>query len=70
MRWKAFFYINPSGENMQQTYGFKTLSCPPKIKQVISFEGDLWNLVNKITFRKVNSKFQSQLKKDIKTRKK
>ena len=26
MRWKAFFYINPSRENMQQTYGLKTLN--------------------------------------------
>ena len=38
MGWKAFFYINPSGENMKQTYGLKTLNCPPKIKEMVSFE--------------------------------
>ena len=66
MRWKAFFYINPSSEDMQQTYGLKTLNCPSKIKEMVLFERDLWDLVNKIKFRKVNSNFQNQLKKDIK----
>ena len=70
MRWKAFFYINLSGESMQQTYGLKMLSCPLKIKEMISFEWELWNLVNKIKFRKVRSNFQNQLKDDIKTIKK
>ena len=66
LRWKAFFYINPSSENMQQTYGLKTLNCPPKIKEMVLFERDLWDLVNKIKFLKVSSNFQNQLKEDIK----
>ena len=70
MRWKAFFYINPSSENMQQTYGSKMLNCPPKIKEMVLFERDLWDLVNKIKFRKVSSNFQNQLKEDIKAIKK
>ena len=70
MRWKAFFYVNPSSENMQQTYGLKTLNCPPKIKEMVLFERDLWDLDNKIKFRKVSSNFQNQLKEDIKAIKK
>ena len=70
MRWKTFFYINPSRENMQQTYGLKTLNCPPKIKEMVLFERDLWDLVNKIKFRKVSSNFQNQLNEDIKAIKK
>ena len=70
MRWKTFFYINPSRENMQQIYGLKTLNCPPKIKEMVLFERDLWDLVNKIKFRKVSSNFQNQLKEDIKAIKK
>ena len=31
-----------------------------------SFKRDLWDLVNKIKFRKVSYNFQNQLKKDIK----
>ena len=67
MRWKVFFYINPSSENMQQTYGLKTLNYPPKIKEMALFERDLWDLVNKIKF---SSNFQNQLKQDIKAIKK
>ena len=67
MRWKAFFHINLSDENMQETYGLKMLNCPPKIKEIVSFELDLRDLVNKIKFRKVKSNFHYQLKEDIKT---
>ena len=49
MRWKYFFYINPSGENMQHIYGVKTLNSPPRIKEMVSLKRDLWDLVNKIT---------------------
>ena len=55
---------------MQQTYGLKTLNCPPKIKEIVLFKRDLWNLVNKIKFRKVSNSFQNQLKEDIKAIKK
>ena len=51
MKWKAFFYINPSSENIQQTYVLKTLNCPPKIKEMVLFERDLWDLVNKIRLK-------------------
>ena len=48
MRWKAFFYISPNGKNIQQTYGMKMLNSLPKIKEMDSFERDLWDLNNKI----------------------
>ena len=70
MRWKPFFYIKPSSKNMQQTYALKTLNCPPKIKEIVSFEQDFWDLVNKIKFRKLSSNFQNQVKEDIKAIKK
>ena len=46
------------------------LNCPPKIKEIVLFDRDLWDLVNKIELQKVSSNFQSQLKEDIKTIKK
>ena len=64
MRWKASFYMNRS-EDMQETYGLKSLNCPPKIKEMVQFEKDLWNLVNKLKFRKIKSNFQRQLNEDI-----
>ena len=70
MRWKLFFYINPSSENMQQTYRLKTLNYAPKIKEMVLFERDLSDLVNKIKVRRVSSNFQNQLKEDTKAIKK
>ena len=70
MRWKLFFYINPSSENMQQTYRLKTLNYAPKIKEMVLFEWDLSDLVNKIKVRRVSSNFQNQLKEGTKAIKK
>ena len=54
MRWKAFFYTNKS-EDMEETYGLKSLNCSPKIKEMVPFEKDLWNLANKLKFVKINA---------------
>ena len=64
LRWKAFFYMNRS-DDTHETYGLKSLNCPPKIKEMVPFEKDLWNLVNKLKFRKIKSNFQRQLNEDI-----
>ena len=64
MRWKAFFYTNKS-EDTQATYGLKSLNCPSKIEEMVPFEKDLWNLVDKLKFRKINGNFQRLLNKDI-----
>ena len=64
MRYKALFYTNKS-EDTQETYGLKLLNCPPKIKEMVPFEKDLWNLVDKLKFRKIKSNFQRQLNEDI-----
>ena len=63
MRWKAFFYTNRS-EDTQETYGLKSLNCS-KIKEMVLFQKDLWNLVNKLKFLKIKSNFQRQLNEDI-----
>ena len=35
------------------------------MKEMVPFEKDLWNLVNKLKFRKIKSNFQTQLNEDI-----
>ena len=64
MRWKALFYTNKS-EDTQETYGLKLLNCPPKIKEMVPFEKDLWDLVDKLKFRKIKSNFQRELNRVI-----
>ena len=50
----------------KKPYGLKTLNSPPEIKEMVPCEKDLWNLVNKLKFRKIKSKLQRQLNEDIK----
>ena len=56
MKWKAFFYMSRS-EDTQENYGLKLLNCPLKIKEMVPLEKDLWNLVNKLKFRKTKCNF-------------
>lgn len=71
MRWKVMFF-KPSKdecdeeENGKNSFGLKSDKCPPPVKELIKFEEDLFNLVNKIKFRKSNNNFQRKLKSDIK----
>ena len=66
MRWKAHFYNKDEEENeVPKNYGLKSLNCQPQIKEFSAFENKLFNLLNIIKFREVQSKFQKKLKKDI-----
>ena len=49
----------------KKPYGLKTLNSPPEIKEMVPYEKDLWNLVNKLKFRKIKSNLQRQLNEDI-----
>ena len=66
MRWKAHFYNeDEEAKEVSEHYGFKSLNCPPQIKELSAFEKELFNLLNIIKFRKVQSQFQRKLKEDI-----
>ena len=71
MRWKATFF-DGTDENVpnQVTYGLKSSKTPPVVKELTAFEEDLWKLVTRLKFRRVNCEFQSKLKEDIKNTKK
>ena len=67
MRWKAHFYSKyEEAKEVPENYGFKSLNCPPQIKELSAFKNELFNLLNIIKFRKVQSEFQRKLKEDIK----
>ena len=61
MRWKAFFCEQGSNKSIPENYGLKSLSCPPKIKDMTNFENDLTNLLKTIKFRVTKSSFEQQL---------
>ena len=60
MRWKAFFYMNRSEDTYARNLLIENVELfpPPNIKEMVPFEKDLWNLVNKLKFRKIESNFR------------
>ena len=66
MRWEAHFNIKKKEvDEISKNYSLKSLNCPPQIKEFSAFENELFNLLNIIKFRKVQSKLQRKIKKDI-----
>ena len=70
MRWKAIHFENKKEQSEEEiipnTYGLKTKKCPPPVRDLNNFEKDLFGLVNKLKFRKINCTFQNKLQADIK----
>ena len=50
-----------------ENYGIKSLTCPPRVKELIQFESNLLNIIKSLKFRKTRSHFQKRLKDDINT---
>ena len=50
-----------------ETYGLKSLNCPPQVKEIIQFESDLLDIIKSLKFRKTRSHFQKILKDDMNT---
>ena len=65
MRWKAFFFLNPSmSTSSKDTYGFKSTKNPPPIGELKEFEDDMLKMVQSMKFTQVNSPFLNRLKDD------
>ena len=73
MWWKAHFYNERKDakesetQTIPETYGLKSLNCPPQVKELIQFESDLLDIIKSLKFRKTRSHFQKRLKDDINT---
>ena len=66
MRWKAFFYLNPSADGTQkETFGFPSRKSPPPIPAMLNFEKRLLHMIENIKFRKVTGMFQQKLSSDV-----
>ena len=72
MKWKAHFFEQKKNdlkdeEPVPETYGLKTLNCPPLIKDLVPFENDMFSMVKTLKFRQDKSRFQKKLREDIRT---
>ena len=65
IRWKTFFFLNPSDKPQQEKYGFKTPHNAPQCRELINFESDVTHLVANVEFRESKCSFQRKLKKDV-----
>ena len=68
MRWKAFYFEQSDTHNNSKNiyYGLTSDKTPPPMKLLELFEKDLFKIVEKIKFRKINCEFQDKLNSDIK----
>ena len=48
----------------KDNYGFKTVECPSSVKELVSFENDMMDMIKNLEFKRVNNKFQSNLRND------
>ena len=51
--------------NGQNNFGFKSETMAPEIPELIPFEQSIFEMINKITFRRHNDKFQEYLKEEL-----
>ena len=65
MRWKAYFFLNPSTiSNTKDTYGFKSAKNPPPVEELKEFENDMLKMIQSTKFKHINSPFLNKLKDD------
>ena len=71
MRGKVYFYNEKKDDKenetptLLETYGLKSLNCPPQVKKLIQFENDFLDMIKSFQFKKTRSHFQR--KDDINT---
>ena len=65
LRWKSFYYLNPSDKPTKRTFGFKTTRTAPQVKELQRFENDLYGIISDLEFTNFRSPFSRQLSKDV-----
>ena len=58
LRWRAFFFLNPSDRPEKETYGFKTMKATPKIEELKQLEERLRTMIRDLEFRKFSNDFK------------
>ena len=67
IRWRAFFFLNPSQSTQsKETFGFRSTSPAPFVPELREFELKLYDLTKNIRFRNRTNSFQTKLNGDSK----
>jgi hypothetical protein len=67
LRWKDYFFLNPTEKSTKEAYGFKTRNSPKQVNELKPFEDGILDLIQDITFRDTKCGFLNVLSSDIKT---
>ena len=62
---KVLVFLGKLKSSDKDSYSFKTVNCPSSVKELVPFENDVMNVIKNLEFKRVNSKFQSNLRNDI-----
>ena len=49
----------------KDSYGFKTVKCSSSVKELVSFEIDMMDMIKNLEFKRINNEFQLNLRNDI-----
>ena len=53
MRWKALDFLGKLDNQVKNTYGFKSSTCPPSVEELSRFESDLLMMIHNVEFQPV-----------------
>ena len=66
LRWRAFFFLNPTEQSKKEKYGFKTTKPAPYVKELKPFEDSIYDLVKNVKFKQSPSNtLQNTLKQNM-----
>ena len=65
MCWKALAFLGKLKSSDKDNYSFKTFKCPSSVKELVPFGNDMMDMTKNLEFKRVNNKFQSNLRNDI-----
>ena len=65
MRRKCLECLGKFNSNNVESYGFKSVKCPPVIQEITDFESDLQQMIKSVGFRQIRNSFKTKLKNDI-----
>ena len=57
MRWKVLAFLGKFKSSDNDNYGFKTLKCPSSVKELVSFENDMMDMIKNLEFKRVKNEF-------------
>ena len=66
LRWRSFYFLNPSNTDRKETFGFKTTEPAPSVAELKDFENDMYDLVKNVKFKhNVSNTLQNTLKQNM-----